>query len=46
MDFELSELESRQEIYPEPDKMRLAILASLLFHGVLATIFLNGQIGW
>lgn len=45
MDFELSEFESRQDVYPEPGVLLPAILASLFFHGVLAAIFLNGQIG-
>lgn len=45
MDFELSEFESREEVYPESRALLPAILASLFFHGVLAAVFLNGQIG-
>jgi hypothetical protein len=46
MDLELFELKTQpQENYPEPGKQLPAILASLLFHGILAFIFLRGQLG-
>lgn len=45
MSSELYEIESRQETIPEAQKLLPAILVSLLFHGVLAAVFLNGQIG-
>lgn len=45
MDFELSKPESRDEIHPVSEKLFPAIVASLFFHGLLAAVFLNGQVG-
>jgi hypothetical protein len=46
MDIELFEFESHQENSADSGKLLPAILVSLLFHGVLAVIFFNGQTGW
>lgn len=44
MEFDFSQAETRDEVYTEPSRLLPAVLVSLLFHGLLAGVFINRQI--